>query len=85
VEALALAELRDGTGGGICGADSREGFEVVAYQIEIDFGPECTEPLVVDVNAGFEEALLQAKDNDASVDELFALDARDDANHCVVK
>jgi hypothetical protein len=85
VEALALTELRDGTGGGICGADSREGFDVVANQVEIDLRPERAEALIVDVDAGFEEALLQAEDNDAGVDELFALDARDDANDCVVK
>jgi hypothetical protein len=77
--------LRDGTGCGVCGADSREGFEVIANQIEIDLRPESAESLIVDVDAGFEEALLQAEDDDACVDELFALDARDDANDCVVK
>jgi hypothetical protein len=85
VEALALTELRDGTGCRISGTDSREGFDVVANQIEIDLGPESAESLIVDVNAGFEEALLQAEDDDACVDELFALDAWDDANDCVVK
>jgi hypothetical protein len=77
--------LRDGTGCGVCGADSSEGFDVVANQIEIDLRPERAEALIVEMDAGFEEALLQAEDDDASVDELFALDARDDANDCVVK
>jgi hypothetical protein len=85
VEALALTELRNGTGCRISGTDSREGFEVVANQIEIDFWPESAESLIVDVNAGFKEALLEAEDDDAGVDKLFALDARDDANDCVVK
>jgi hypothetical protein len=58
---------------------------VVAHQIEIDLWPERVEASIVEVNAGFEEALLQAEDDDACVDELFALDARDDANDCVVK
>jgi hypothetical protein len=77
--------LRDGTGCWVCGADSRESFDVVANQIEIDLWPESSEALIVDVDAGFEEALLQAEDYDARVDKLFALDARDDANNCVVK
>jgi hypothetical protein len=77
--------LGDGTGGGVCGADLWEGIEVVANEIEVDLRPEGTEALIVDVDAGFEEALLQAEDDDASVDELFALYARDDANDCVVK
>jgi hypothetical protein len=85
VEALALAQLRDGTGCRICCTDPRERFDVVANQIEIDLWPESAESLIVDVNAGFKEALLQAEDDDACVDELFALDARDDANDCVVK
>jgi hypothetical protein len=85
VEALALTQLRDGAGCGVCSTDSREGFDVVANQIEIDLWPERAEALVVDVYAGFEEAVLQAEDYDACVDELFALDARDDANDCVVK
>jgi len=58
---------------------------VVANQIEIDLWPESAEALIVNVDAGFEEALLQAEDYDARVDKLFALDARDDANNCVVK
>jgi hypothetical protein len=37
------------------------------------------------VDAGFKKALLQAEDDDARVDELFALDAGDYANDCVVK
>jgi hypothetical protein len=85
VETLALTELRDGTGCGICGTDPRKGFEVIANQIEIDLRPERAEALIVEVDASFEKALLQAEDNDACVDELFALDARDDANDCVVK
>jgi hypothetical protein len=85
VEAFALAQLRDGTGCGICGTDPREGFDVVANQIEIYLRPERAKALIVDVDASFEEALLQAEDDDACVDELFALDARDDANDCVVK
>lgn len=58
---------------------------MVANQIEIDLWPESAEALIVNVDAGFEEALLQAEDYDARVDKLFALDARDDANNCVVK
>jgi hypothetical protein len=58
---------------------------VVADKIEIDLRPERVEALIVDVDAGFEEALLQAEDDYACVDELFALDAWDDANDCVVK
>jgi hypothetical protein len=85
VETLALTELRDGTGCRICGTDSGEGFDVVANQIEIDLRPKSYESLIVEMDAGFEEALLQAEDDDACVDELFALDARDDANDCVVK
>jgi hypothetical protein len=85
VEALALTELRDGTGCRVCGTDAREGFDVVANQIEIDLRPESEESLIVEVDAGFEEALLQAEHDDACVDELFALDAWDDANDCVVK
>jgi hypothetical protein len=85
VKALSLTQLRDGTGCGISGTDSREGFDVVANQIEIDLRPEGAEALIVDVDAGFKETLLQAEDDDAGVDELFALDARDNANDCVVK
>ena len=85
MEALALAKLRDGTGCWICGADSREGFDMTANQIEIDLWPERAEALIVEVDAGFEEALLQAEDDDSGVDELFALDAGDDADDCVVK
>jgi hypothetical protein len=85
MEAFALAQFRDGTGGGVCGADSREGFEVVANQIEIDLRPEGAEALIVDVDASFKEALLEAEDDNACVDKLFALDAGDDANDRVVK
>jgi hypothetical protein len=85
VEALSLAELGDGAGGGIGCADAGEGFEVVADEREIELGPESVKTLIVDVDAGLEEAVLQAEDDDACVDELFALDARDDANDCVVK
>jgi hypothetical protein len=85
MEALSLAELGDGAGGGIGCADAGEGFEVVADECEIEFGPERAESLIVDVDAGFEKAVLEAEDDDACVDELFALDARDDANDCVVK
>jgi hypothetical protein len=58
---------------------------VVPNKIEIDLRPERAEALIVDVDAGFKKALLQAEDDDARVDELFALDAGDDANDCVVK
>jgi hypothetical protein len=85
VEAFALAQLREGAGRGVCGADSREGFKVVANQIEIDLWPEGAEALTVDVDACFKEALLQAEDDNARVDELFALDAGNDANDRVVK
>jgi hypothetical protein len=85
MEALSLAELGDGTGSGVGCADAGEGFEVVADKIEVELGPESVESLVVNVDAGFEEAVLQAEDDDSCVDELFALDARDDANDCVVK
>ena len=85
VEALALAELGDGTGCGICGADFRESFQVITNEVEVDIWPEGAKALVVDVDAGFEEALLQAEDDDACVEELFALDTGDDANDCVVK
>jgi hypothetical protein len=85
MEALSLAELRDWTGIRVRRADAGKGFEVVADEIEIEFGPESAEPLIVDVDACFEEAMLEAEDDDSSVDELFALDAGDDANDCVVK
>jgi hypothetical protein len=58
---------------------------VVPNKIEIDLRPERAEALIVDVDAGFKKALLQAEDDDARVDELFALDAGDYANDCVVK
>jgi hypothetical protein len=58
---------------------------VVSNQIEIDLRPEGTEALIVDVDAGFKEALLQAEDDNACVDELFALDTGDDAKDRVVK
>jgi hypothetical protein len=85
VKSFLLAELGDGTGGGVGGADAGEGFEVVADEHEIEFGPESVKSLIVDVDVGFEEAVLEAEDDDACVDELFALDARDDANDCLVK
>jgi hypothetical protein len=85
VEALALAELGDGTGGRICGTNFRKGFEVSSDQVEVEVWPEGAKALIVDVDAGFEEALLQAEDDNACVEELFALDTRDDANDCVVK
>jgi len=85
MEALSLAELGDGAGGGVGCTDAGEGFEVVADECEIEFGPESAESLVVDLEASFEEAVLETEDDDACVDELFALDARDDADDCVVK
>ena len=85
MEAFALAQLRDGAGRWVCGADSRESFKVVANQIEIDLWPEGAEALIIDVDACFKEALLQAEDDNARVDELFALDAGNDANDRVVK
>lgn len=85
MEAFALAQFGDGAGGGVCGADSRKGFEVVVNQIEIDLRPESAEAFIVDVDASFKEALLEAEDDNARVDKLFALDAGDDANHRVVK
>jgi hypothetical protein len=85
VEALSLIELGDGAGDGVGCADAGEGFEVVADECEVEFGPESVQSMIVDVDAGFEEAVLEAEDDDACVDELFALDAGDDANDCVVK
>jgi hypothetical protein len=85
VEALSLTELGDGAGGWVGCADTGEGFEVISDKREIEDWPESVESLVVDVDVGFEEAVLEAEDDDACVDELFALDARDDANDCVVK
>jgi hypothetical protein len=85
VEAFALAELRDGAGSWISATDAREGFEVSSDQVEVEVWPEGAKALIVDVDAGFEEALLQAEDDNACVKELFALDTRDDANDCVVK
>jgi hypothetical protein len=85
VEAFALAQVRDGAARRICGADSREGFEVVANQIEIDLRPERAEALIVNVDAGIKEALLETEDDNACVNELFALDAGNDANNRVVK
>jgi hypothetical protein len=85
MEALSLRELGDRTRGGVGGADAGKGFEAAADQLQIEFRPEGVEAVVVDVDAGFEEALLEAEDDDAGVDELFALDARDDADDCVVK
>jgi hypothetical protein len=58
---------------------------VSSDQIEVEVGPEGAKALVVDVDAGFEEALLQAEDDYACVEKLFALDTGDDANDCVVK
>ena len=85
MEAFALAELRDRAGGRVGGADAGEGFEMAADEIKIELGPEGAEPLIIDVDTSFEEALLQAEDDDTCVDELFALDARDDADDGVVK
>jgi hypothetical protein len=85
MEALTLAELGDGASGGVGGADAWEGFEMAADQLQIELGPKGAEALLVDVDASFEEALLQAEDDDPSVEELFALDARDDADDSVVK
>jgi hypothetical protein len=85
VEAFSLAELGDGAGGRVGRANAGKGFKVVADEIDVQVGPKCVQSLVIDVYAGFEEAVLQAEDDDACVDELFALDARDNANDCVVK
>ena len=85
VKALALGELGDGACCGIAGADAGEGFEVVADESEVELGPEGEEALLVDVDAGLEEALLEAEDEDAGVDKFFALDPGDDADDGVVK
>jgi hypothetical protein len=58
---------------------------MVVNELEVELRPESVEAAIVDLDAGFEELKLKAKDDDPNVDELFALDARDDANDCVVK
>lgn len=85
MEAFALGELGDGACGGIGDADAGEGFEVTADEGQVELRPEGAEAVIFDVDAGFEEAVLQAEDDDACVDKLFALDAGDDADDGVVK
>ena len=85
MKTLPLGEPGDGAGGGIAFADAADGFEVFAGEIDIGFGPEGAEAGFVEVDARGEVALLEAEGNDAGVDELLALDARDDAEDCVIK
>jgi hypothetical protein len=40
VEALALGEAGDGSGGGVAGADARDGVEVVADEFDVGVAPE---------------------------------------------
>ena len=85
MEAFAQGEAGDGAGGGVCGADFGEGFEVFADEGNVEIGPEGVEARLVDVDAGFEELAREAEEDDAGVDELFALDAGDDAEDGVIK
>ena len=85
MEALALTEAGDGAGGVISGGNAGDGFEVLSDDLEIDLGPKSTEAGLFDLNAGFEEALLETEDDEAGVDELRTLDARHDADDGVIK
>jgi hypothetical protein len=58
---------------------------VVVDEVKVKLRPQCTEAVVIDMYARLEEVKLQAEDDDSGVDKLFALDARDDADDCVVK
>jgi hypothetical protein len=85
VEALALRQGGDGTGGGVSGTDTGDGFEVLADEVDVDLRPEGLEARLVEVDAGGEVALFEAEDDDARVDELLALNAGDDADDGVIK
>jgi len=85
VEALALGELCDGASCGIAFADAADGFKVFAGEFDIGLGPESAETGFVEVDAGGEVALFEAKGDHAGVDEFLALDAGDDAENGVIK
>jgi len=85
VKALALRESGDRACGGISGTDADDGIGVLAKSFDLEVGPKCTEPDLVDGDFGREVAALAAKDDDTCVKELLSLDAGDDAEDCVVK
>ena len=85
MEALAQAETGDGAGGGIAGGDAAEGFELAGDLVEVEAGPERVQAGGLAADVGGEEAALQTEDDDAGVQELFELDARDDTDDGVVK
>src|ERR1700712_3184575 len=58
--------------------------EAVADRVHVDPGRKAPEPIGRDLPGGVEELLGLAVDDDADVDELLTLDARDAAQHDVL-
>jgi hypothetical protein len=85
MKALARRETSDGPGVGIAGTDTGDGFEVVPHEFDIKRGPQGLEASLIEVHAGAEEWLLGAKNDDAGVYKLLAIDAGNDPEHSVVK
>ena len=83
VEAFAYGEQGDGA---CCGVALRDAFDGVELRIEfgeIELGPECLESRVIGVDKGVQVLTLQAEQDDAAVQELFAFDAGYDAYDAV--
>src|SRR5271168_3215148 len=85
LEAFSLRELRDGPGCLVAGADAYYSVRVLLHRFEVKHRPEGSQPGLVDVDPGLEQTLLQAEDDHADIEELLPLDARDHAQHGVVK
>jgi hypothetical protein len=85
VEAFALGEAGDGSGGSVARADTGDGVEMLADEVGVRVGPESAQAFGVEIDAGVEIALFKTEDNHRSVNEFLALDAGDDAEDGVVK
>lgn len=85
MEAFAEGEAGDGAGGGIPGGDAAEGIELTGDLVEIEGGPKGVEAGGLAADMGGQETAFEAKDDDAGVEELFELDARDDADDGVIE
>src|SRR5262249_14160935 len=65
-------------------ADGRNAGEILTNHVEIDVRSEGTQPRLVDLDASGEILQRRARHDHADVDELLALDPRDQANDGVV-